>query len=207
MNKIDWERFYERFEWVIEDSRPYRCKREDENIPSRYYTLDLDNDKKFDNPVCTECYERCMYKSEYSVHPEEYGNAGNCTCDEVIGYDIKYKPLKEIKVKDCPIIIERMHKNNVNEYLNSIKMPFGKFKGRTIYDILLGADFDNLYYLFWLWQQGWCKGELKRALDVVRLEFDNRWERYIHPTMGGNFSPWDDCPFSLYNEVGYGELC
>lgn len=196
---INWENFYERFKWEIEDSRPYRRKCEDENIPSRYYTIDLE---RLTQPAYTKCYRtndnQCLYMSKDKC---------NCTNDNVIGYGIKHKSLSEIKIKDCPIIIERMHKKNVNEYLNSIKMPFGKFKGRTIYDILLGADFDNLYYLFWLWQQGWCKGELKRALDVVRLEFDNRWKRYIHSTMGGNFSPWDDCPFSLYNEVGYGDLC
>lgn len=208
-NNINWEKFYERFKWEIEDSRPYRCKIKDENIPSKYYTLELDNDKRFDNPVYTECYERCMYKSEYSVHPEEYGNTGNCTCDEVIGYNVKYKPLKEMKVKDCYIILNRIHHKNVEEYLTSVKMPFGKFKGKTISDIIesgISDDWETLHYLFWLWRQGWCKGELQKALDVVRLEYNHKWDDYINPrSYGGCGDPYDS--FSLYREVGYGDLC
>lgn len=210
MDEVYWERFYEYFKWKIEDSRPYRWKIKDENIPSKYYTLDLDNEE-FNYPVWTECYERCMYKSEYCVCSEEYGGKGNCTCNENIGYDIKYKPLNEMKVRDCYIILDRIHSKNVEEYLASVKMPFGKFKNRTIEDIIESCVTDgwnNLHYLFWLWRQGWCKGELKKALDVVRLEYNYKWDDYINPrSYGGSADPYDACPFSLYNEVGYGDLC
>lgn len=199
---INWEKFYERFKWQIKDGRSGRWKYLDEDIPNRYYTLNL---KELIQPAYTKCYKtyhnQCMYMSK---------DGCNCINKDIIGDNIKCKSLNKIKVKDCSIICERMHNKNVYEYLNSIVMPFGKFKGKTIASIIEESEqneWDNLYYLFWLWQQGWCKGELKKALDVVRVEYDNRWKGYIHPTIGSNFSPWDDCPFSLYNEVGYGELC
>lgn len=209
MSEINWEKFYKYFEWKIKDSRPERWKYNDENIPSKYYTLDLDNDEKFNNPVCTECYEKCMYKSDNEVFPERYGNKGNCTCNENIGYDIKYKPLNKMKVRDCHIILDSMHSKNIKEYLSKVKMPFGKYKGNTICDMLEDTHtLNKLYYLFWLWRQGWCKGELKKALDVVRLECNFRWDDYICPrSFGGSADPYDTCPFNGYNEMGYGELC
>ena len=114
-----------------------------------------------------------------------------------------------MKVRDCHIILDRMHSKNIKEYLSKVKMPFGKYKGNTICDMLEDTHtLDKLHYLFWLWRQGWCKGELKKALDVVRLEYDFRWNDYICPSsFGGSADPYDTCPFNGYNEMGYGELC
>lgn len=76
-------------------------------------------------------------------------------------------------------------------------MPFGKFKGVKLKDIE-----DN--YIYWLDRQEWLKRPLKSYIEA--------YYHYLYITdcnVGFDIScdPYDACPFSIYNEVGYGDLC
>lgn len=88
--------------------------------------------------------------------------------------------------------IKTIQKEKVKEYV----MPFGKYKGMKLKDI----D-DN--YIAWLRKQEWLKMPLKLYVESYchYLYIDRLKACSYYPD--GN----PDDSFSLYREVGYGELC
>jgi uncharacterized protein (DUF3820 family) len=119
---------------------------------------------------------------------QEYGELYNCACDNE-----HTSANKNVYSITCKKFIEDTEKVDIECVKNEI-MPFGKYKNKKLKEL----DTD---YLRWLKKQDWVKMPLKKYVYAY-------YEHLYHTGFNGiSCDPYDICPFSIFNEVGYGELC
>lgn len=103
---------------------------------------------------------------------------------------------------ECRKFIDEINdnKDNLDEKSKNYIMPFGKYKGMKLKDI-------PFKYIDWIYDRDWLKMPLAK---YVRAYYHYEYRRLNSDALysdGGSADPYDTCPFSMYNEVGYGDLC
>lgn len=129
-------------------------------------------------------------------HPEN--EVYDCHCQEPLSTDnawgfAKSRVLNPATCHKFYDEVRAISEEQADEYI----MPFGKFKGVRLKDI-------DYKYIHWLNRQEWLKRPLRSYIEAYCHYY---YIASCNVSSDISCDPYDVCPFSGYNEMGYGDLC